>query len=82
MRGGTVSWARFSSGHTDAGHPTLEKGFTMKTYLALALLLSLGACDKKESAMPAADSTAMRVPDQGPPVPAADSTMPRDTMQH
>ena len=47
----------------------------MKKYLALALLLSLSACGKKEAAMPAADSPAAQAP-------AADSTMPRDTTQH
>ncbi len=62
-------------------YPTLEKGFTMKKYLALALLLPLAACAKKEAAMPAADATAAQAPAQGA-APAADSTMPRDTTQH
>jgi predicted small lipoprotein YifL len=49
----------------------------MKKYLALAALLSLAACGKKEAPAPAADSTAT--------APAAmdttmhDSTMARDT---
>ena len=40
----------------------------MKKYLALAAVLAIAACGKKEQATPAADSTA-----------ATDSTMARDT---
>jgi hypothetical protein len=53
----------------------------MKKVLALALLLPLSACAKKEAAMPAADSTAAQAPAQTA-APAADSTMPRDTTKH
>jgi predicted small lipoprotein YifL len=46
----------------------------MKKYLALAAVLVIAACGKKEGATPAADSTAK--------APAAtDSTMARDTTQ-
>jgi len=43
----------------------------MKKYLALAAVLAIAACGKKEQATPAADSTTA--------APAADSTMARDT---
>jgi hypothetical protein len=45
----------------------------MKKYLALAAVLVIAACGKKEGATPAADSTAK--------APATDSTMARDTTQ-
>jgi predicted small lipoprotein YifL len=44
---------------------------TMKKYIALAALLSLAACGKKEAPAPAADSTMA--------APGPDSTMARDT---
>jgi hypothetical protein len=46
----------------------------MKKYLAVAAILLVAACGKKEEAAPAADT-----PAPAADAPAADTTMPRDT---
>lgn len=48
----------------------------MKKYVAIAAVLLVAACGKKETPAPAADSAAAA------PAPAADSTMPLDTASH
>jgi hypothetical protein len=52
----------------------------MKKYIAVAALIALGACAKKEAPAPAADTTAAPAMSPAPADSAAkDSTMPRDT---
>jgi hypothetical protein len=46
----------------------------MRKYLAIATVLVVAACGKKEEPAPAADT-----PAPAADAPAADSTMPRDT---
>jgi hypothetical protein len=46
----------------------------MKKYLAVAAVLLVAACGKKDEAAPAADT-----PAPAADAPAADTTMPRDT---
>jgi hypothetical protein len=49
----------------------------MKKYLAVAAVLLVAACGKKDEAAPAADT-----PAPAADAPAADTTMPRDTAGH
>lgn len=52
----------------------------MKKFIAVAALLALAACGKKETPAPAADTTAAPAMSPAPADSAArDSTMPRDT---
>lgn len=51
----------------------------MKKVIAVAALLALAACGKKEAPAPAADTTTAPAPAAPTDTAAHDSTMPRDT---